>query len=156
MYIFDSRMRVSFSSAQTKDHEAKECIQGQEKKRKEKQTRTHARTHGNSAGFLKRKENTILNVTTRNRKWNSMSHTKCENGTWKACNTCGRVTTRSASCCCCLKNNPNTEQRVASRERAIGNREKSANRSKKSFKTGVIFRSSNKRERPTERSQKVY
>jgi hypothetical protein len=36
-------MRLSFSSAQTKDHEAKECIQGQEKKRKEKQTRTHAR-----------------------------------------------------------------------------------------------------------------
>jgi hypothetical protein len=75
-------MRLSFSSAQTKDHEAKECIQGQEKKRKEKQTRTHARTDGNSAGFLKRKKNTILNVTTtRNRRWNSMSKTKCENGT---------------------------------------------------------------------------
>jgi hypothetical protein len=36
-------MRLSFSSAQTKDHEAEECIQGQEKKRKEKQTRTHGR-----------------------------------------------------------------------------------------------------------------
>jgi hypothetical protein len=96
-------MRLSFSSAQTKNHEAKECIQGQEKKRKEKQTRTHARTDARklSAGFLKRKENTILNVTTtRNRKWDSMSQTKCENGTWKACNTCGRATTRSASCCC--------------------------------------------------------
>lgn len=72
-----------------------------DKKRKEKKNK-HARTDGNSAGFLKRKENTILNVTTtRNRKWNSMSHTKCENGTWKAYNTCGRATTRSASCCCC-------------------------------------------------------
>ncbi len=71
-----------------------------DKKRKEKKNK-HARTDGNSAGFLKRKENKILNVTTtRNRKWNSMSQTKCENGTWKACNTCGRATTRSASCCC--------------------------------------------------------
>jgi len=50
-----------------------------------------------------------------------------------------------------LKDNPNTEQRVASRERAIGNREKNATRNKKSFKTGVIFRSSNERERERER-----
>jgi hypothetical protein len=54
-----------------------------------------------------------------------------------------------------LKNNPNTEQRVASRERAIGNREKNANRSKKSFKTGVIFRSSNEREREREREREI-
>jgi hypothetical protein len=54
-----------------------------------------------------------------------------------------------------LKNNPNTEQRVASRERAIGNREKSANRSKKSFKTGVIFRSSNERERERDHKKSI-
>jgi hypothetical protein len=52
-----------------------------------------------------------------------------------------------------LKDNPNTEQRVASRERAIGNREKNATRNKKSFKTGVIFRSSNERERERERER---
>jgi hypothetical protein len=39
-------MRLSFSSAQTKDHEAKECIQGQEKKRKKKKTNTHRRKLG--------------------------------------------------------------------------------------------------------------
>jgi hypothetical protein len=53
-----------------------------------------------------------------------------------------------------LKNNPNMEYSLASRERAIGNREKSANRSKKSFKTGVIFQSSNERERERERDHK--